>query len=423
MTARRHALAPCLLLAALLLAGQAPAARAADDEPGPGYPPVQQEELYLQAMRALAEGHPEQATDLLMRFLEREPQHAGAWLDLAISQCELGHAAEAERLFSEIEQRFAPPAGIVEVISGYRKRGCIPTKGRQERMSFSVTRGYDTNVNQGASSAFFSTGSGANYTEWTLAPEYLPKADRYTMLSGDYSRNLNDKGLLGFVQLRARRHDDVHEQDTSSLLLGVEQQWQLGGWRGRATAAVSALQLDSHYYQRQAQLQLRATPPLQLSDKLDWALTAGLSHVTYPTRTKYDGNTVELGNSLTWRAGPVQALGGVGVLSDHGQTGRLGGNRDGWYGNLLMFANIGDRYSLQGGWARQVWRGSTLYSPGVIDLVRRQDTRQLNAGVTMEMGEHQSLQLEWRNVHNRENISLFQYNSRTIQLIWRWDNF
>lgn len=413
-----RALRAAAALALALLGGGARA-----DAPPSAYPPVQQEELYLEAMRALAEGRPEQATDLLMRFLEKEPQHAGAWLDLAISQCELGHAAEAERLFGEIERRFQPPAGIVEVIAGYRTRGCQPVKDRRERMSFALARGYDTNVNQGASNAFFSTGSGSNTIEWELTPEYLPRPDRYTVLSGDYSRTLNDQGLLGFAQLRLRRHDAVREQDTNSLQLGLEQPWQWGGWRGRATAALSALQLDGHYYQRQAQLQLRATPPLRLPGSLEWSLTAGMSHVTYPTRTKYDSNTVELGNSLGWRRGPLQALGGLGVLSDHGQSGRLGGNREGWYGNILLYGLLGDRYSAQAGWARQVWRGSEMYSPGVIDLVRRQDTRQFNAGLTLELGARQSLQLEWRKVDNRENISLFQYNSRTLQLTWRWDNY
>lgn len=408
-----------LLTALALCLALAPAARAADAAD----PAAPTDDLYLQAMRALADGHAEQATDLLMRFLEKEPAHAGAWLDLAISQCELGHAAEAERLFGEIERRFAPPPGIVEVIVGYRKRGCIPFKGKQERVSLALTRGYDTNVNQGASSPFFSTGSGDNYKEWTLGPEYLARPDRYTQLAADYSRNLNDKGLLAFAQLRARRHDAVHEQDTVSLLAGLEQQWQLGNWHGRASGAVSALQLDGHYYQRQAQLQLRATPPLPLPEWLDWSLTTGLSHVTYPTRTKYDSNTVELGSTLTYHQGGVQALGSVGVLSDHGQNGRLGGNRDGWYTNLLLYSLVGDRYSVQAGAARQVWLGSSVYSPGVIDLVRRQDTRQLNAGVTVELGTRHSVLLEWRDIRNRENIGLFQYNSRTVQLTWRWDYF
>jgi hypothetical protein len=34
--------------------------------------------------------------------------------------------------------------------------------------------------------------------------------------------------------------------------------------------------------------------------------------------------------------------------------------------------------------------------------------------------DHHALQLEWRRVKNNENISLFQYNSRLLQLSWQW---
>ncbi|HEU4845643.1 MAG TPA: bacterial transcriptional activator domain-containing protein [Burkholderiaceae bacterium] len=393
----------------------------ADDAPAP--PPVQQEELYLSAMRALADGNPDEATKLLMRFLEREPLHAGAWLDLAISQCELGHAAEAERLFQEIEQRFAPPPGIIEVINNHRTRGCATIPPRRDLLTLALGRGYDDNVNQGASSPNFSTGTGANQLDWVLTPDYLPKADAYTQLDADYSRRLGQGDLLAFGQLRARRHQHESQLDTTSLLVGLEQPWRQGDWHGLGTGALSAMQLDGHYYQRQAQLQMRVTPPLPLPDPLDLTLSATLSHVTYPTRTKYDANTVELGTTLNYHERGRQALAGMGVLSDHGQNGRLGGNRQGWYGNLLLYSNLGERLTGQLGWTRQVWRGAAVYSPNVIDVVRHQDTRLLNASVSLQLQAHQSLKLEWRATRNQENISLFQYNSRSLQLSWRWDNF
>jgi hypothetical protein len=39
------------------------------------------------------------------------------------------------------------------------------------------------------------------------------------------------------------------------------------------------------------------------------------------------------------------------------------------------------------------------------------------------LAAHQSLNLEARAVRNAENISLFQYNSRQIQLNWQWQNY
>ena len=62
-----------------------------------------QQQLYQDALQSLAEGRKNDASKALVRLIEQEPKHAGAWLDLALIQCSLGHAEEAERLFANIE--------------------------------------------------------------------------------------------------------------------------------------------------------------------------------------------------------------------------------------------------------------------------------------------------------------------------------
>lgn len=395
----------------------------ADAAAPPRYPPVQQEELYLEAVRALEDGRAEDASRLLLRFLEGEPQHAGAWLDLAISQCALGHGAEAERLFTEIQRRFEAPPSIVEIIDAQRASGCKKPALRSQFM-LSFSRGYDTNVNQGASSPSFQTGGGTdNELHWELGPEYLPKADRYSQAVADYSQPLNQSGLFGFAQLRARRNDSVRSQDIVSLLAGVEQPWLWGRWRARGTLAFSALQLNGQYYQRQTQAQMRVTPPIALPDRLEVSFSTGLNHVAYPTRTKYDSNTFEVGSMLRYYAGATLGQASVGAMADQGQTGRLGGDRMGWYATVLADTRWNDRFSTQLLASRQVWRSDEVYSPAVIDIKRHQDTQQISASATWQLMPHHSVQLEARAVRNRENIGLFQYNSRMLQLSYRWDNF
>ena len=75
------------------------------------------QDLYRDALRSIAEGRRDDATDALERVIAQEPLHAGAWLDLALVRCDLGNMAEAERLFQAIEQRFAPPPEIRELIA------------------------------------------------------------------------------------------------------------------------------------------------------------------------------------------------------------------------------------------------------------------------------------------------------------------
>jgi hypothetical protein len=427
LTAGRCVLVAVLLWQTLPLAAQtlavADSAAAVDGAPPPPSPrPVQNEELYLEALRALAADQPERANALLLRFVKDEPLHAGAWLDLAFTECTLGHADDAERLFREIEARFKPPPGIMELIQQHRLRGCNQKPSWRPLWAVSLGRGYDNNVNQGASSSLFTTGSGSDSTQWELSPDFLPKADHQSTASFDYMQQTDEAGSLALVQLRLRQNDHVHEQDTGSLLLGYERPWEWGRWHGYGTVAVSLLQLEHQLYQRQEQVQLRATPPVALPEALQWSLLASMSHVRYPTRTKFDANIVELGTNLYWR-GARQVSFSLSGMADQGQNGRLGGDRHGWYSALQLNQPLGA--SLRGdlGWSRQVWRSSEAYAPGQIDVVRHQDTRQLRAALQLTVAPHHSVQLEWRATRNQENISLFQYNSRSIQLNWRWDNF
>ena len=81
------------LLLALLLVTGAPAY--AQTSPA-------QKDLYLDAIQSITRGQRQDASRTLRYMVQQEPEHAGAWLDLAILQCKLGYAQEAERLFAEI---------------------------------------------------------------------------------------------------------------------------------------------------------------------------------------------------------------------------------------------------------------------------------------------------------------------------------
>ena len=126
----RGRLRSAALAAALLLSLPAVANTAAEEQ-----------DLYLNAMRLMNEGRHAAAREALEQLIMVEPQHAGAWLDLAITQCALGQALAAERLFREIEVRFAPSAGILEVINNHRRQGCRPWEAKSYR-ALGITRGY-----------------------------------------------------------------------------------------------------------------------------------------------------------------------------------------------------------------------------------------------------------------------------------------
>jgi len=384
--------------------------------------PRVQQDLYLDAMRSITEGRQNDASEALNRMIEQEPQHAGAWLDLAIIQCELGHAAEAERLFQTIEKRFSPPPAIMEVIAHMRARGCAAWHPRHN-LTLTLGRGMDSNANQGASNPNFSIGPAGSQVELQLLPEFLPRSDHYTVASAEYVRDLTTNGTLGFAQFRLAQNDTLSSFNTSTLAAGLEQPWRIGNWGVRGTGSFALLGLGGQLYQRQALLQARITPPLQLPQRTQFNVLTGVTHADYVTLSDFNSNTWELRGLLSYRtqSGLVEAS--VGYLNDRAASSRPGGDRNGWFTGLYGRTQLGGDVIGELGWIRQTWKGSSAYSPGLIDQIRYQDTQILRGALVIPVAPHHSLNVELRQVRNNENISIFEYTSRQLQVSWQWQGF
>jgi hypothetical protein len=402
------ALAPALLaLGALCL----PSARAEDVD--------ESQLLYRQALQSISEGRKNDASETLMRVIEQEPLHAGAWLDLALIQCSLGHAEEAERLFAAIQERFHPPPGIQELIADTRAAGCSSWRPFSQ-YSVSVARGIDQNVNQGASVNSYSSTNGSGVPlDVPLTDDFKPKHDQYTLVVADYLRDLSANGTSGFLQFQSRRYDRLGHYNSSSLFFGVDTPWRFGSWTLHGSANMGLITLGTQLYQRQSQLQARLGPPLPLPGSMQFNLSASLTRAEYLTLSNFNGNTAELRGQFSYRSEDDSASASLSYLDDHALSTRPGGDRSGWLASTQWRHQFG---SLAGelGYTRQDWHGSSDYSPGFINTVREQTTHQLRAALTWTLNRNQSLQLEARQVHNRENISIFQYNDRQLQLSWQW---
>lgn len=385
-------------------------------------PTLVAQQLYMDAMHSIAEGRTGDASDVLTRMIEQEPQHAGAWLDLAIIQCELGKTAEAERLFQIIESRFSPPPGIREVIASHRERGCKGWQG-QDRLSVMIGRGVDNNVNQGASSPNFSIGSGSARIDLQLLPEFLPQNDQYTVLSAEYLRDLSSSGTAAFAQFRSRTNDSLSRYNTTSVRVGMEQPWTLGEWGFRGTGSLAWLTLGGELYQKQGQLQARIAPPLLLPDRVRMNLLTGVSRIQYVTLTNYDSTSAEASAVLDFHTSGAAVQAAMGYMSDRGGSTRPGGDRHGWFASVQGNFHIARGVTGELGWTRQRWLSDEVYSPGLIDQVRRQDTQLWRAALNVPVKPQHSVNIEWRHVRNHENISIFQYNSQLIQVSWQWQNF
>lgn len=373
--------------------------------------------LYLDAMQSIAEGRQNDASDALRRMIEKEPQHAGAWLDLALTQCELGHAEEAEFLFQTIIKRFAPPPVIMEVIARRRAMGCTGWQP-QSWFSVSVGRGTDSNLNQGASSPAFSIGSGDYRVDLQLLPEYLPQSDQYSVLSMEYWRSVTSNGAAGFLQFQAQRNDTLSRYNTTSLIGGMDVPWRWGSWSMRGTGSLALLNLGGQLYQVQSQAQVQMSHLVGARVQAD--LAANVSHAAYQTLSNFDSDTLELRSQLNFRGNRTVSQARWSYLTDKALGRRPGGDRHGWLVRLNERAMLSEHLSGELGWSRQVWQSDTAYSPGAIDQSRRQEIEIWRSALSYQLAPRQSLVLEWRAVRNSENISIFQYNDTQIRVSWQW---
>jgi hypothetical protein len=389
-------------------------------------PAAAQSDLYNQALQSIAEGRRSDAAGQLKQLLAENPDDAGAWVEIGLLQCSLGYGEEAERTFAVIETRFtrdAPlPRAIEELIAAERDRGC---NRWQPLKSYNLLagRGYDRNVNQGASNPLYTIDRGDGTTiELPLLADFLPKRDHYTVMSGEYLREVTRNGMIGFAQFQARHNDHLGAYDSASLFTGIESPHRFGNWTLRATGMLGMIALGGSTYQRQAQFQARVSPPLPraLPKNVGFTLLGSATRTEYLTLENFDTNTFELRATTHYRAADWNASVSAGRLHDEARAVRPGGSRSGWYNNLQLRRELPYEMIGELSYTRQTWRSELPYSPGVIDQIRNQDTQVLRATISYPIGQHHRLQVEARAVRNRENISIFQYNNRQLQVSWQW---
>jgi hypothetical protein len=376
-------------------------------------------DLYLKALQSIAEGRRSDASEELSQLIAQQPEHAGAWLDLALTQCSLGRADEAERLFAAFETRFEPARPILELIAEAREQGCNNWAPFSSTL-ITLGRGIDQNVNQGARTARYVVDAPGGQVEYELSEDFRPRHDQYIQLSGEYLREVTPNGTLGFVQYQLRRNDNLHQYDSGSLFTGLEKPWRFGNWRVRGTGTLGLVSLGGKLYQRQAQLQARVTPPLDLPDGVLLDLVGGVTYNTFPTLTNFDSSTQEARAHLSWREPGRLLSATLGYLNDHALAQRPGGDREGSFVNLLARRTVWYGVSAELGYTRQTWNSSKAYAPGLIEQTRAQTTQVLRGTLIYPINKNQSVQLEGRIVRNSENISIFQYNNRQLQFSWQW---
>ena len=378
--------------------------------------------LYGEAMLAIADGRIADAEKILVALAAMaaaEPGHAGAWLDLAMLYCAVGNSVSAAHLFTEIERRFAPPPAILEVMERQREGGCGGGRPKSD-LTLRLGRGFESNVNQGASSPNFSFNNGISQIELVLLPEYLPRGDRFTQLSAELLRDFSLSGPTGVVQFQSKQYDNLSSYSYGSLFLGLDKPWQWGEWGLRAAGSTGFMTLGNKVYLKQNQLQMEVTPPLPLSKEWQLRLTGILNSTAYASLEGFDAQWREARATLSHHSEDWLLQASASSVQDQARGQRPGGNRAGMLAGLQGRMNLGKGVTAELGWQLQNWAGSRDYFPGLLDTPRLQRTRTFRASTTFPLSAEHALVLEFRDTRNHENISIFDYRNRTVQLNWQW---
>jgi hypothetical protein len=179
--------------------------------------------------------------------------------------------------------------------------------------------------------------------------------------------------------------------------------------------------LGGRLYQRQMRLQAQVTPPLHLSASTQFSVLGSVSRTDYMTLTNFNSNTFELRGQLSHRFGQLSLDTSLGALSDRARDERPGGNRHGGNLSVALRRPFGSSFNAELAFDQQTWSSALPYSPELfIDQVRSQRTQVVRAAISYRVNKNQSIILDARAVRNRENISIFEYNNRLVQLSWQW---
>jgi hypothetical protein len=149
-------------------------------------------------------------------------------------------------------------------------------------------------------------------------------------------------------------------------------------------------------------------------------MAAGLKKFTYPTLPGFDANWRELKATGGYSQSDFSLQASVSSVQDLQAGQRPGGDRQGNLMALSVRKAWSTEWSSEFGIQKQNWLGERLYSPGLIDVLRRQKTLTQRASLNWSYEHNQAVILEYKDVKNDENISIFGYRNKQWLLHWQW---
>lgn len=245
MTALRHPLcsystAAYLAAAAILWVGLA-AAQSADPEPATRLDVLLAQEAerggdpefdYQLGVASLKEGRADIALSALERVVLRRPDHAGAWIDLAIAHRMLGDLDSARAILSHVQAQFDPPPALLRQLEDAQRDLRRQTREAGWQVDAGVQAGYVQNANGGLTLGSINLTPGGVQVPVELDPSQRARGDRAVQYrAGAYRlwRGAGGDTTEAFAALRSRQFDSEADFDFTDMGAGLQHTRPLRG--------------------------------------------------------------------------------------------------------------------------------------------------------------------------------------------------
>lgn len=369
------------------------------------------EALYEEALFALDAGDADRARALLQTVLEHQPDHAGAWLDLALLQCRAGDRRGGKAILDHVQAAYTPPPAIRALIEELAATACAPA--RQWRLQSGFALGHDDNVNLGVGQAYTRLMTEAGVLDVLLGPSMQARADSFAELWVELGRT----GLPFRFSAVLRHHAQDSEFDSH--------QFSLEGWRTWTNARVQTL-VRGHY----THTGLGGRPFLdtlglevgrhRLGCSVCPSAQIRLGLQRFPEYGAYDAAVGELRLGLRFEGESRALRVWTSVQGDHALAARPGGDRYGGGVEFEGLMQLGPRLLLQARTGLNFLRDTLPYSEPLLPWQRHRRLQSyrvelhtpLNRGFTGFAG--------WYRSASNGNLDFLDFRSDSIRVGLNW---
>ena len=365
--------------------------------------------LYEEAWQAIDSGELARAHAMLETLLGRQPRHAGAWLDLALLNCQRGDFAAARRILERVEAEFSPAGPLRELIGRQVALSCRQTPRLGWRLA--GLTGYDDNVNLGARNDRVSLATEAGAVDVLLAEAMRPRGSAFfeSWLEGVGQW----QGLEWQAALLTRRHADASDFDLGVFSLSASGRWQGAHGSGRGLAQWSRKRFGGLDFLDAFSLRVQ-WEGAGLGHDLRPAIEVGLARHAFPSHPEFDawvaesqlGVAQETGNGA-WRAMLIANL-------DLARGARPGGRRQGLGGELAGEWRVRPGTRVSASIRAQHWLDAKPYFGSFISLRREQSLWQARLGIDVDLGQGVQWQLGWSGRHSSNNLPFLDHSGQGV---------